>query len=303
VAWAPPYLVAGGGQSLPPTQLTLDGDEVFRGPELDEPLFYHHEARGVDVDGTAGILTLATTILDKANATYSTAQAGFRAEVHDPATGELLWTWDVSDHLDDWGPPAPKVDPWHANAMTWEGDGHSWISARGTNHVTRIDRTTGRATHVLGADGTVTLLDADGNERPSDDWFSGQHGPAQHGDRLFLLDNGRTRRGFSRAVEYRLDLVASTATEAWTWTEDGWFEPYYGNVDLLPGGHVLVASGHCNRCDGTGGPERRAFAAEIDQATNEVLWRMDFVDPGASLFRAQYVAPCDLFHHVGRCTE
>ncbi len=86
-----------------------------------------------------------------------------------------------------------------------------------------------------------------------------------------------------------------------SWTEEGWFGPHNGQVDLLPGGRVMVSSGHCDHRDGTGGRDRKAFVAEIDQTTNDVPWRMDFVNHKASLFRAQHVEPCERLHHVGRC--
>ncbi len=301
VMWAMGSFVAAGGKTLPPTQIDPDGNELFRGPDLELPREYHHEARMVDVQGVPGILVLTSKVLPASVATYEPEQMGFQAEVHDPVTGAILWTYDVADHLDGWGPPLADDDPWHANAITWEEDGHSWVSSRATDQIRRIDRVSGAVTHVLGEGGDVTLLDAGGSELPDSAWFAGQHAPYQAGDRFFLFDNGRPTRGYSRAVEYRLDLDARTATEVWSWTEEGWFEPYYGSVSLTPSGHVLVASGHCNRCENTGGSDRRAFVAEIDPATDEVLWRMDLLSSRASLFRAQLVEPCDLFHHAGLC--
>ena len=303
VTWDGTYLVA-GGRDLPPSQFDLDGTQLYRGTELDgEFVYYHHESRRVVLEGVPAILALTSTELPPELRTHEPAQLGFQIEVHDPATDTILWQYDVADHMEDWGVPDDIADPWHTNAVTWEPDGHLWISARGTNTLTRIEQATGTPTHVLGAQGTVQLLDRDGQALPLSAWFSGQHGPHQAGDRLFLLDNGRPSRGSSRAVEYRLDLEAHEATEVWSWTEPGWVEPYYGNVEPLPGGHILVASGHCLQCEGSGGADRSAFVVEVDPTTNDVRWRLDLVTAGTSLFRAQYVAPCDLFHHVGRCPE
>jgi len=300
IGWNGEHIFGAGGFTMPPTLYDLDGNVIFRGEDLPEPDYYHHEARWVDVDGTPGILTLVAREVPKAFQTVS-PQIGFQAQVMDPVTGDRIWSWDVIDHLDEWGPPAPEGDPWHANAFTWEPDGSSWISARALNLLARIDRSTGRVTDVLGANGTVALFDATGSRLPPSSWFIGQHAPHVEGNRLFVMDNGRLARGYSRAVEYELDLDNDRAMEVWSWTEPGWMEPYYGSVSLLPGGNVLVASGHCNRCDGSGGMARKGFVAEIDHGSGEVLWRMDLGSHLDSLYRADFVPACDLFHHVGLC--
>ncbi|MCA9772059.1 MAG: aryl-sulfate sulfotransferase [Myxococcales bacterium] len=63
---------------------------------------------------------------------------------------------------------------------------------------------------------------------------------------ILLYDNGEST-GVTRAVEYALDPVGMTMTQAWAWIDPDYspplFAPFVGDVDLLPNGNVLYFDG------------------------------------------------------------
>jgi hypothetical protein len=299
-------MLAGGGPDVPPQLLNLSGETQFETPKPTGHYNFHHEA----LDAGAGVLVGLTE-------TPLTIQGiedcckGFGIQAVDAGSGDVLFTYDVQEALDggEWPMLPPSVDPFHANAALWLDDVEGpavWVSGRGLSQILRIDRNTRETTWAMGRFGDFALLDEAGSPLPEQEWFYSQHGPELDGDILRVFDNGSARpnsRDFTRAIELEIDQVARTATKVWEWTEDGWYEPFYGDVDGLPSGNVLVGSGHCFDCINTGGTDRAAFIAEIERSSGDVVWRADMDDPKDSLYRAQYVPACELFAHAGKCPE
>lgn len=222
-----------------------------------------------------------------------------------PSTGELTWSWD-SQQLVDNGTVSPQTgSPWHANALEWVTDPHGdalWISLYEGQAMWRIDRATGERTHVFGPGGDFTLVDPSGTPLPASEWPYSQHDPDVTPDgRILLYDNGVDRPGgaYSRVSEYQLDLDSRVATLLWTWTEPGWYTPIIGDVDYLDDGNVLIAKGVVRLL--TLWLDQPSAVIELDPSSGTVVWRMDFDDIDHAVFRAQRYGGCEIFSNAKHC--
>jgi hypothetical protein len=294
VTWTGSEVLAGGGKGLSPILMNLDRTVSFEGPPPPDGHFYHHEVLVTDL----GILGL--TGMDQ----YPGAPVprGLRVGVVDPTSGATTYVYETADHLVDWPIDDPAdEDPFHVNAALWEDDGTLWLSARGLSALLQIDRSTNALVRRVGIGGDLALVDISGAPLPDEEWFFGQHAPELRGDHLWVFDNGSSRqvgKKKTRVAEFVLDFEAGTATSVWSWTEDDWYEPNFGDVDVLPSGHVLVASGRTS--DGLTDPAR-AFMLELDG--DEVVHRLTFDHPYDSLYRAEVIDGCGVFDHAGLCPE
>ena len=304
--WTGTHVLIGGGNGAAPALYDLEGGMDFEvGPPPADPDFggYHHEALWTEEGWVVSLADAPFTT--QTDTTY----AGFRIEATDPATGEVRWSFDAADAVDagdfDWV-PLNSADPLHVNALLWVTDDEGpavWVSSRATHTIFRIDRETHEITWRMGREnGDFTFVDPHGALLGVEAAFLAQHGPHLEGDLLFLLDNGAPRPDglYTQARVYRIDQARRKVTPLWSWTEPDWFEPYYGNVDPMPGGGALVASGHCPSCDHSGRAQRQGFVAEIDsQGTEE--YRLRFDDWSHSLYRAEFVDGCALFDNATTC--
>jgi len=130
-----------------------------------------------------------------------------------------------------------------------------------------------------------------------------QHDPEVSLPYLLVHDNGEARVGgtnYSRVVEYELDIENRVVTKRWDWTEPGWYETVFGDADRLPGDHVLITQGHCFICP-HGDPSRYSALTEVDQSTDEVVWRLSMEEPQPGLYRAQRLDGCELFSNRKYC--
>jgi hypothetical protein len=142
-------------------------------------------------------------------------------------TGRLVWSWRAIDHIDPvlesiW--PATDtilgqsiVDVYHCNAIDVDPSGNLLLSARHTDAIFYIDRTTGDILWKLGGsdhshDGADCLQIVDDPETS----FSLQHDARflPNGD-ISLFDDHGGGSGVARGVEYALDHDANVATMVW----------------------------------------------------------------------------------------
>jgi len=82
----------------------------------------------------------------------------------------------------------------------------------------------------------------------------------------------------SRAVEYTVDTTAKTAKLTWEfpgtfatpddWYQTKWYSPFWGDVDRLSNGNILIAGGMI----GKDKPESRVF--EVTKAEGKVIWEL-----------------------------
>jgi hypothetical protein len=176
------------------------------------------------------------------------------------AAGQLVWSWTVDDHF-GYGevtyplrfqqylgaPNGGEVDPWHINSIdrVSDGSGDYVVSMRHLDAIARVDRATGDVDWILGSlpanapqeSGAPRLTivgdPLGGPRRP--------HDARMVGDVLTMLDN-RTGTGQpARAVAYRIDTNAGTATLLWQISNPtGLSSPGLGSTRVNPDGTVTV---------------------------------------------------------------
>lgn len=175
--------------------------------------------------------------------------------------GALRWAWQTSDHFGvdvsfpiRWGPidgySGNEVDVYHLNSLELvdDGSGDYVASARHMDNVFRVDHQTGAVDWVVGqvppdspqatknARLTIVGDQRGGPRRP--------HDARLDGDVLTMFDN-RTGTGQpARAVAYRIDEAAKTATLLWSIEEPGGRSSgALGSNRVLDDGNVLVSWG------------------------------------------------------------
>lgn len=276
-----------------PQRVGLDGETVYTtayaGVEEDQ---YHH-----DVEWTSGGRILGLVDSDATDGVDD--WDSFTLVEHDPETGEVTWRWDAQEAFDrgELPPPEGDHDPWHPNSLASVDDAEGqgvYVSLLDTSEIVRIDRATGRIVWRLGRDGDFALIDGV--------WFDHLHAvdvfPGPNGDRLFLYDNGNTRRQ-SRAMALTLDPARREATIDWEWTEPTWYEPNWGDVDQTDAGTVLITMSHA-WCHGGSLDHPGAFV-EVDELKGDVVARLDFLDADDATYRGQRIDGCSLFANQRYC--
>ncbi len=297
-----PVFLAGGGEGYNPRLIGLDGVEVWTAPSAVAGGDHHHDVQWV---GDEEILALSHASDREGVVGWD----GFALETVRAWTGERTWSWRSQTAVNRDQLPAfagDDHDVYHANAMTAHPDdpeGASYmVSLKHLHQIARLDIATGDLTWKLGVGGDFALLEADGSPATDERWFFGQHAPEPHlrpdGRWDFWIhDNGMDRPDgdlYSRVLRLEVDVQARTARIAWEWTEPGWYEPVFGDVDVLPDGHVLVTMGHCPQCPGSSDLRRTAIV-ELDPETDAVTWRATLWSEEEASYRAQRIEGCDLF--------
>ena len=163
--------------------------------------------------------------------------------------GDVEFFWSAWDHfaISDWIEPPDQnkqlanIDFDHPNSLDFDHDSNYIISFRNLGEITKIDAVTGAVLWRLGgAHNQFTILNDALNG------FSGQHSVRilENGN-LLAYDNGlRHVPPESRAVEYRLDQAAMTATLVWEYRHaPAVFTPFLGSVQRLQDGSTLVGWG------------------------------------------------------------
>ena len=177
--------------------------------------------------------------------------------------GKIDFFWNARDHFgaEDWIEPrgnAEYEDFDHPNSLDIDQDGHYIVSMRSFGAVLKLNAKTGELLWQLG--GRQNQFEIIGDPL---DGFSAQHTAYMTGaDTLLILDNGpRHDPQQSRAVEYRLDTEAMSATMIWEFRPEGVFSPVVSSAERLQNGHTLV---------GFGIP---SHIFEVD-ANGDVLWEV-----------------------------
>lgn len=166
--------------------------------------------------------------------------------LHESGDASVLWSsWptiplsetDPSTLLAGSGP----VDPLHPNSVVQLADGNLLLSLRNTDTVYKINPRTGAILWRLGGPRSDFTFLNDPLGR-----FSHQHfARILPNGELLLFDNGNGHTPpLSRAVQYRLDETARTATLTWEYRHS---PPHYsraaGSVQRLPSGNTLISWG------------------------------------------------------------
>ena len=156
----------------------------------------------------------------------------------DLATGKVLLEWHSLDHIpitDSYYPLSVDWDYVHLNSIAVDSDQNLLISARNTHTIYKIDRATGAIIWKLGGKhGDFSIA--------SDAIFAWQHDARRQANgTLTLFDNGDR---VSRAVVIDIDETHRRVTLQRAYTHPSkLYADSQGNVQVLPGGNVLVGWG------------------------------------------------------------
>lgn len=192
-----------------------------------------------------------------------------------PEAGTVDERWSAWDHFSFADAPTPVGREWiHANALAIGPRGNVLLSAHNWNQIVSITADWRAIEWRLGgANATYPLAGADA--------FSGQHTAREiAAGRVLLFDNGTSRGGFSRAIEYALD--GTSARTLWEWRSQPLnYASAVGSARRLENGHTLVAFGMTTGLAGSTGPTE---VYEVDEAGVPV-WHL--VTRTQTMYRAE----------------
>jgi hypothetical protein len=204
------------------------------------------------------------------------------------ASGNLVWSWLASDHIDpkleSLFAPDPVVngitvaDVFHCNGIDVDSSGNLLVSIRHTNAVFYIDRSSGQILWKL--NGTAYSKDGAALVRIQDDpqtSFSLQHDARfqANGD-VTLYDDHGLGTGAARAIEYSIDLGTNTATPVFESAGAGTAQ-YEGSFRRYSDGDSIIGWGYI--------PGDLRVLTEIDASGNNVF-DISFSGPGNQSYRA-----------------
>ena len=204
--------------------------------------------------------------------------------------GNLVWSWRTSDHIgyDEVTFPVRwestpryeggEVDPFHLNSLGLvdDGSGDYIVSGRHIDAVFRVDRSSGDLAWILGSL-PPTAPQKSGAPRLTivDDPLGGPvrpHDARMTGDIVTMFDNRTDTGQPARAVAYRVDAAAGTATLLWQIDEpQGRSSVGLGSNRVQTDGSVLV----------TWGGGLQPMIEEYD-AAHELVMRITQVDGGVT---------------------
>jgi hypothetical protein len=234
----------------------------------------------------------------------STGGSGFggnQAPVFDEidASGKVVWSLDYAKLVPM--PSGASGDWCHGNAIVIDiakdvvYANCRWMGLIKTSYKNPDSLIWHMAAKHGGAAGTVTFSS-------TADQYEDVHDPEIHDDGTILFfDNGgySTSLGgpattyHSRAVEYKVDENAKTATLTWefpgnfnvdSWYKDTWYTAYFGDADRLANGNVLITAGSLSANDG----DARVF--EVQKADGKVVWQLG-LPSGFGAYRADRIDP------------
>jgi hypothetical protein len=191
--------------------------------------------------------------------TFGSGQTMADCEIQEVSpTGTLVWSWRAGDHIDPVSESiypqvyqvngVTVVDTFHCNSIDVDSSGNLLMSARHTNAVFYIDRTTGKIQWKLGGasvnkDGATYIQVVDDPQTS----FNLQHDARfePNGDISLFDDHGMTPdAGVGRGVEYALDFGANTATVVFQFLgraqseREGSFRRYADGESVVGWGYV-----------------------------------------------------------------
>jgi len=191
-------------------------------------------------------------------------------------TGQLVWSWLASDHIDPRKESlepalntingASVVDPFHCNSIDLDTNGDFLVSLRHANAVYYVDRDTGGVEWKLGGtsynkDGAPCITVTGDTEGT----FNMQHDARlRPGGGVSLFDDhGATAGvGLGRGVEYAIDHTNGTATVAWQFLGSAQ-SGYEGSFRRYADGHSVIGWGFV--------ATDQRVVTEVDATGNDVL--------------------------------
>lgn len=192
----------------------------------------------------------------------------------DVATGKVLWQWHSLGHIPlsstylnpkTTGAFSGAWDPYHLNSIQQLPHDKVLISVRNTWGVYEIDKKSGRIVWQLGGKHSSFKMDADAQ-------FEWQHDAELHGGGLLtVFDDAAapTEEKQSRALEVGLDFATKHATLKRAYLHSPpVLAGSQGNMQLLPGGNVLVGWGAAETFSEDTATGRQLFSASFRSPAN-----------------------------------
>jgi hypothetical protein len=190
--------------------------------------------------GTALLTSYAVTHADLRTVHGSasgTIQDAMFQEI-DIATGKVLLEWHSLDHIpisESYWPLTADWDYVHLNSIAVDHDQNLLVSSRNTHTIYKLDRRTGSIIWRLGGKRSDFSFSSEAD-------FAWQHDARRQPDgTITMFDNGER---LSRAIALNVDEVHRRVTLRRAYTHPGnLHSDSQGNVQVLPGGNVLVGWG------------------------------------------------------------
>jgi hypothetical protein len=226
------------------------------------------------------------------------------------ANNQVVWSLDYAKLVT---PPSGASGDWcHANAITVDlVKNVVYANCRWAGLLKASYATTPAKQWLLTGKGKGSSVPTqpmgDFTFSPTTSAFSDTHDPEIHDDgTICFFDNGGYSGGAggsttmfqTRAVEYKIDETAKTATLTWefpagatgldSWYTTNWYTPFWGDVDRLPNGNHLIAGGIRSPT-----VESRVFEVTTDK---KVVWEFRF-PPDYGVYRADRITP-PLIHAI-----
>ena len=268
-------VVIGGAiaPNLRPVEVDMTGTIQWAGPE--------------QTDSDLAIGGMHHTFKKLSNGNYATMFFDFHdglvdvIEEFDPDLNEV-WIWNTNDYLPDPETPYPQGNDVQVDL----DDDAVYYNAHVEGCLYKIDRADGHVIWQFGKDKDFKMVDFE-----EGDWFLRAHAPHVLDDgNLLFYDNGTSGRGYSRAVEYEVDMEARTARRVWEYPGEGiddvWYNRIWGEADRLPNGNTLLTAGSCDPDD----DPARIFEVMPDGTKVWEMW-LDSSDKGecAGTYRAERI--------------
>jgi hypothetical protein len=251
--------------TAPPSSPYIDDHELlllFRNGAYDGALMLAYNQRHVNLSSSGGP---ADTVL--------TGHQIIRQDA-DGAQHVVFDAWDHFDNSQNVEPVGTQVDFDHPNSISLDLDGNYVVSWRDLDAITKIDATTGAIIWTLASPLSELASDFTIVADPLNG-FSAQHSVRvlPNGD-LLLFDNGtRHSTAATRAVEYKLDQTAHTATMVWQYSHSpAIYTQFTGSVQRLHNGNTFI-----------GWPWTPDVRATEVTSTGEVVWDAPLVSQGVQL--------------------
>jgi arylsulfate sulfotransferase len=160
---------------------------------------------------------------------------------------EETWTWNTFEYLPDSETTYPQ-----GNALFVDlDDNATYYNAHVAGTLYKIDRSNGQVLWSLGEGRDFELIGDEG------DWFLRTHAPQILDDgNVLFYDNGEAWRGYSRIVEYAIDVDEMTVELVWEYpgglADDVWYNRVWGEAERLANGNTLITAGSAQEGDAPG---------------------------------------------------
>lgn len=228
-------------------RVSIDGSE-----ELEYPAPYIDHDMAELPDGT--VAAIVVTAYSGSDPTFNGTQADSIVEFH--PDGSTTTVWNAWDALPEAARPGGNWT--HANGLDYHPEDDTYtISLKEMSTMVHLDRATGENLWILGGE-LDQFTYTDGAEP-----IALHHQFHLLDDSIVIFDNGEQSRGYSRAVEYGMDLDEMTVWLEWEYIRD---PPIY-----------VFAKGDVHRYEDGVTQVTWSSAGQIQDVTpdGEVVWELD----------------------------